>query len=85
MSHRKREPSTLKARVLRELRTRFHPVSTGDLAVLCARGMRHPVQQTNALLRQLESVGVVQRHPPVVNGEGRPANRWTLLTHGVKG
>ena len=71
---------TLKARVLRELRLRSLPVSTGDLAALCAFGMPHAVQQTNSVLVRLEQVGVVRRHRPVVTGEGRPAFRWSLAS-----
>jgi len=74
---------TLKGRVLRELRGRTLPVSTGDLAALCAFGfgLRHPYQQTNALMRELEAVGVVARFPPVVIGKGRPAFRWALTSN----
>jgi predicted ArsR family transcriptional regulator len=74
---------TLKGRVLRELRGRVLPASTGELAELCAFGfgLRHPCQQTNALMRELEAAGVVTRFPPVKSGQrGRPANRWLLAT-----
>lgn len=69
---------TLRAKLLRELRTSPLPIGTGDLAALCAAGYPHPVQQTNNELRLLERCGVVRRLPPVVRGEGRPANRWVL-------
>lgn len=74
---------TLKGRVLRELRGRVLPVSTGDLAALCAFGfgLRHPYQQTNALMRELEAAGVVTRFPPVIVGKGRPAHRWQLTVN----
>jgi hypothetical protein len=72
---------TLKGRVLRELRGRTLPVSTGDLAALCAFGMRRAAQQTHSVLRRMEAVGVVTRFPPVVSGEGRPAFRWALTVN----
>lgn len=68
----------LKARLIRVLRESPLAVPTGDLAALCAGGMPHPVQQTNAALRALERAGAVRRFPPVVRGEGRPAWRWAL-------
>lgn len=73
--------STLKGRLLRELRGRALPVSTGDLSALCAFGMRRAAQQTHSVLRRMEAVGVVTRFPPVVNGEGRPALRWMLTSN----
>jgi hypothetical protein len=72
---------TLKGRVLRELRRRALPVSTGDLSALCAFGMRYAAQQTHSVLRRMEAVGVVKRFPPVRNGEGRPALRWALTSN----
>lgn len=69
---------TLRTRLIRVLRASPLPIGTGDLAAICAASAPHSVQQVNALLRLMERMGVVKRHPPIVRGEGRPANRWTL-------
>ncbi len=74
--------TTLRQRILSELRASPLPIGTGDLAALCGAGFRRPVQQTNAELRTLERCRVVRRLPPVARGPGRPASRWVLTSWG---
>ena len=74
---------TLKGRVLRELRGRTLPASTGELARACAVGfgLRHPYQQTNALMCELEAAGVVVRVAVELNCKGRLTFRWALTSN----
>jgi hypothetical protein len=72
---------TLRRRLIRELRTRTAPTSTGELALLCGAGFNRPSAVTLTVLLALERVKVVRRYPPVARGErgrGRPAWRWML-------
>lgn len=73
----------LRARLIHELRTSPLPISTTDLALLCAFRLPNRIQRTNNELQRLERMRVVRRHAPVVRGEGRPANRWSLVTAGA--
>lgn len=74
----------LTARVIRALRGRPTPLSTGDLARLCARDRSRGPAITLTVLLKLEGAGLVTRHPPVVRGPGRPAWRWTLVAPGAR-
>lgn len=53
---------TIRAAVIRELRSSPLPISTSDLAAICAPNRPHPAQQVNALMRELERMKVVRRH-----------------------
>ena len=73
--------TSLKVRIIRELRRSPLPIATPDLAAVCGRGFRRATVQTLTALVGLERLGVVRRLPPVVRKErGRPAVRWTLAT-----
>lgn len=70
-------PPTLKARVLRELRRRS-PLSTSELADLCAADRANRQASALAALCQLEVAGAVRREGKAARGRGRPSVLWGL-------
>ncbi|AMV25474.1 hypothetical protein VT84_13835 [Gemmata sp. SH-PL17] len=78
MKRRKRNRALVKTQVIHALRAAQSPLSTRDLAALCASDRSQPSWVTLAVLVKLEQSRVVVRHPPTPQGEGRPAWRWSL-------
>jgi len=70
--------TTLRARIIRELRGHPLPAGTGVLAACCAAGRKRASAITFTELVKLEAAGVVKRLAPVIAGRGRPMFRWIL-------
>ena len=74
---RRPDTPTLKARLLAELRRRS-PLSTSELADLCAADRANRQAGAFAALCQLEAAGAVRREGKAARGRGRPSVLWGL-------
>lgn len=78
------QPRSLRARVTRVLRQSPLPVSTADLARICAPEKPHAVLRVRQVLAGEERRGRVRRLPPLPRHpdpqRGRPSLRWVLTS-----
>lgn len=81
---RRTDAPTLKARVLRELRRRS-PLSTSELADLCAADRANRQASALAALCQLEAAGAVRREGRAARGRGRPSVLWGVAPTCARG
>lgn len=84
MGTRRADTLTLKARLLAELRRRS-PLTTSELADLCAADRANPQASALAALCQLEAAGAVRREGRAARGRGRPSVRWGLAPTCARG
>lgn len=81
---RRTDTPTLKARLLAELRRRS-PLSTSELADLCAADCANRQASALAALCQLEAAGAVRREGRAARGRGRPSVLWGLAPTCARG
>lgn len=77
---RRARPRSLARRVLAELARSPLPVSTVDLALICAFDRRNRRVRTYQVLVRQEQLGRVRRVPPLPHADhrGRRPYRWVL-------